>query len=234
MIGTTRDAQNHRHDVILKPDGTLETDFKYGHRHTISVDTTGGKTKYTVSPPVDLLVARVPILGHLRFLDRNGSAQEKGINVGHEWGYRGFVDGNTKSAAIWTFDNVDENKLFSPSTPADKRGLPLEMTIRVFRTWKGNIEKGITGKLFFRNPDTQLASDPIIITAKEFAVDRRFVDRKMRKAGAADRRSTDRSVQRPGFQRSARNRDAVPGTRPVIGGRGAPICTFAATMRRSN
>jgi hypothetical protein len=128
----------------------------------------------------------VPIRGHLRFLDRDGSPKEKGINVGKEWEYRGFVDGNTQSAAVWTFENIDENRLFSPSTPEKDRKLPLEMTIRVFRTYKGNIEKGITGKLFFRNPDTQLASDPIIFTAKEFAVDRKFIKRDMRKAGAAD------------------------------------------------
>ncbi len=185
-IGTTRDAQNHRHDVYLNADGTMETEFKHGHRHIVTTETIDGKTRYIVGPPVDLLVARVPIRGHLRFLDRDGSPKEKGINVGKEWEYRGFVDGNTKSAAIWTFDNIDENTLFSPDTPPEKRGLPLEMTIRVFRTYKGNIEKGITGKLFFRNPQTQLASEPIIFTAKEFAVDRRFVSRDMHRAVSPD------------------------------------------------
>src|SRR3954451_3677098 len=136
-----------------------------------------GKPRYTVGPPVDLLVARVPIRGHLRFLDREGNPKEKGINVGKEWEYRGFVDGNTKSAAIWTFENVDESVLQDGK-------LPLEMTIRVFRTYKGNIERGITGKLFLRNPETQVTSDPIIFTAKEFAVDRRFIPRQLMRAGA--------------------------------------------------
>ena len=183
-IGTTQEAQNHSHDVYLRDDGTLETEFKHGHRHQITTETIEGKTKYAVGPPVDLLVARVPIRGSLRFLDRDGSPKEKGINVGKEWEYRGFVDGNTKSAAIWTFENIDENTLFSKDTPPEKRGLPLEMTIRVFRTYKGNIEKGIAGKLFFRNPDNGTTSEPIIFTAREFAVDRKFIKRQLPKAGA--------------------------------------------------
>ena len=84
----------------------------------------------------------MPLCGQLRFLDRDGQPKAKGINVGHEWDYRGFVDGLTKSAAIWTFDNIDEDRLF-PNIPAEDRKLPLEMNIRVFRTYKGDIEKGI-------------------------------------------------------------------------------------------
>src|SRR5262249_44667514 len=108
-----------------------------------------------------------------------------GINVGKEWDYRGFVDGNTQSAAIWTFDNIDEDALF-PNVKPEKRTLPLDMTIRVFRTYKGNIEKGITGKIQLQNPFTQVKSAPIIFTVKEFTIDRRNLDRKLMKAGAAE------------------------------------------------
>ena len=40
-----------------------------------------------------MLVARVPVYGKLRFLDRTGQPAEKGINVGDEWTYRSFIDG---------------------------------------------------------------------------------------------------------------------------------------------
>src|SRR5262249_21764351 len=105
-IGTTQVAQNHQHDIILNTDGTLETDFKHGHMHYVTVKEINGKKQYTVGPHEGMLTARLPIMGQLRFLDRDGQPKEKGINVGKEWDYRGFVDGNTQSAAIWTFDNV--------------------------------------------------------------------------------------------------------------------------------
>ncbi len=184
-IGVTEISQNHQHDVILNSDGTLETDFKHGHMHPITVKEVNGKKQFIVGPHEGMLTARLPVMGQLRFLDRDGQPKEKGINVGKEWDYRGFVDGNTQSAAVWTFDNIDEDKMF-PNVPPEKRTLPLKWTIRVFRTYKGNIEKGITGKLVFRNPDTQVKSAPIIFTVKEFTIDGRNIERKLMKEGAAE------------------------------------------------
>ena len=194
-IGTTREAQHHRHDVILNPDGTLETDFKHGHKHSIEVREVDGKKQYVCSPHEDMLTARVAIRGHLQFIDRDGKDAQKGgqgrtstggINVGKEWEHQGFVEGGSQSTAIWTFDGIDEDALF-PNVKKEDRRLPLDMTIRVFRTYKGNIEKGITGKLVFRNPsNTLMASDPYIFTAKEFSIDRPRLERKMTRAGAAD------------------------------------------------
>ena len=180
-VGTTEMAQNHQHDVLLREDGVLETDFKFGHKHYIHTEKVDGKTRYICDSPEDLLTARVPLLGKLQFLDRDGQPKEKGINVGHEWDYRGFVDGQTKSAAIWTFDNIDEDKLF-PNIPVEERKLPLEMNIRVFRTYKGDIEKGIQAKLFLRNPETKLESEPFIFRVKEFTIDSRFIPRKLDRA----------------------------------------------------
>jgi hypothetical protein len=184
-VGNTRMAQNHQHDVLLREDGVLETDFKFGHKHYIRTEKVGGKTRYICESPEDLLTARVPLLGKLRFLDRDGQPKEKGINVGHEWDYRGFVDGNTKSEAIFTFDNIDEDKLF-PNIPAEDRKLPLEMNIRVFRTYKGDIENGIRAKLFLRNPETHLDSQPFIFRVKEFTIESRFVPRRLDRAKASE------------------------------------------------
>jgi len=193
-IGTTLEAQHHKHDVILNPDGSLETDFRNGHKHSIEVKEVDGKKQYVCSPHEDMLTARVAIRGHLQFIDRDGQPSQKGgqgrtptggINVGKEWEHQGFVEGGSQSAAIWTFDGIDEDALFSGVPKADRK-LPLDMTIRVFRTYKGNIEKGITGKLVFRNPHTQVASEPYIFTAKEFSIDRPRLERAMTRAGAAD------------------------------------------------
>jgi hypothetical protein len=41
----------------------------------------------------------------------------------------------------------------------------------VFRTYKGEIEKGIAGSVRVRNPQTQMQSDPFYFTAKEFTID---------------------------------------------------------------
>jgi hypothetical protein len=184
-IGTTEISQNHQHDVILNADGTLETDFKHGHMHKVTVKEVDGKKQYLVGAHEGMLTARLPIIGQLRFLDRDGQPKEHGINVGKEWDYRGFVDGNTQSAAVWTFDNIDENTMF-PNVPPEKRTLPLKWTIRVFRTYKGNIEKGITGKIVLRNPATQVRSAPIIFSVKEFTIDGRNIDRKIMREGAAE------------------------------------------------
>ena len=85
-VGTTTIAQNHQHDVILREDGELETDFKFGHKHYIRTEKVDGKTRYICESPEDLLTARVPLLGQLRFLDRDGQPKAKGINVGTRMG----------------------------------------------------------------------------------------------------------------------------------------------------
>jgi hypothetical protein len=52
--------------------------------------------------------ARVPIKGLLSFIDSQGIARPKGINVGQELESRSFVEGATQSEAIWTFGVVPD------------------------------------------------------------------------------------------------------------------------------
>jgi hypothetical protein len=195
-VGTTRTAQNHEHDIFLKDDGTLETDFKHGHKHRVTTSRDAdGTMHYTCGGPEDMFIARVPVLGDLRFLDRDGQPSPKGarqgrtalggINVGKEWDYRGFIEGGSLGAAIWTFDNIDEDRLFPNELP-EKRKLPLEMTIRVFRTYKGNIEKLITGSLVLRNPETKMESAPVFFSIKDGTIDQQGIKRKLDKNGAAE------------------------------------------------
>lgn len=169
--GRTSLDRGHRHRIELAGDGTGRTDTVQGHRHAVRAVTNGGKTTYEIGPPEGLLEARKPLRGKLRFLDREGRPSTKGISVGAEWSYRQYIEGGSLAAAIWTFDGVTAAEF-----PA---GLPLEMIVRVFRTYKGDIEKGIAGSVRVRNPSTGLQGDPIYFTAKEFTIDSLLIPRQL-------------------------------------------------------
>ena len=53
------------------------------------------------------------------------------------------------------------------------------MTIRVFRSYKGNIEKGIQGTLVLKNPKTGRSSGIQPFYAKDFYIDHREIPRKL-------------------------------------------------------
>jgi hypothetical protein len=143
--------------------------MEQGHRHRVEAVRSGTATTWWIGPPEGLLEARRPLRGKLRFLDREGRQSAKGISVGAEWSYRQYIEGGSLAAAIWTFSGVTEREF--------PDGLPLEMIVRVFRTYKGDIEKGIAGSVRVRNPVTQLQSDPFYFTAKEFTIDSLLVPR---------------------------------------------------------
>ncbi len=129
------------------------------------------RKRYVVGPPRDHLTARVPIYGTLSFRDRGGAKKDKGINVGYEWTYRSFIEGGTLARAIWNFRNVREQDF--------PHGLPLHMTIRVFRTHKGEIREGVAASVVLRNPRTKLASSPINFVPAEYMDFERFIPRKL-------------------------------------------------------
>jgi hypothetical protein len=180
--GVTGNAQQHRHEVRVDASGTARVDRDQGHGHSLSLDgkwplAAGGRTVVETGPPEGVLVARVPVYGKLRFLDRAGKESDKGINVGEEWTYRSYVDGGTLAAAIWTFDDVTPRRFRQEDYP---RGLPLEMTISVFRTHKGDIEKGIPGSLAVRNPQTGLEAEIKVFRAKKLTADLHEIPWKIR------------------------------------------------------
>ena len=76
------------------------------------------------------LTCRVPAYGNLFFLDRNSLPKNEGINVGDPWLYRSFVEGNTRSRAVWVFRDV------TPERMGDQ--LNLEARFEAFRTVKGS------------------------------------------------------------------------------------------------
>ena len=143
--------------------------------------------RFVIGPPIDQLRARMPQYGRLSFLDRAGLPTDKGVNVGNEWTYRSYIEGGTGAAAIWTFENITPDR-FSPDNPEFEEGVPLDLTLRVFRTYKGDIEKGILGRIqvieALSEEDVKagkqpLVSEPQIFYAQEFTADRKHIPYKI-------------------------------------------------------
>ncbi|MEQ9406237.1 MAG: hypothetical protein RIK87_00870 [Fuerstiella sp.] len=86
----------------------------------------------------DPLACRVPLYGTIYFLNRAGVPVSQGINVGDPWLYRSFVEGNSRSRAVWLFGGVTPERL------GDE--LRLESRFEAFRTIKGS-EESIEGGL---------------------------------------------------------------------------------------
>ncbi len=155
-----------------------------GHWHKVTRRDRGGDVSYEVGPPEGQLIARVPIYakageGGLTFLDRDGGPSSKGINVGNEWTYRTFIEGQTGAAAIWNFTGIEPDMF--------RDGLPLQMTLRVFRTHKGTITEGVTGSIILRNPDhPEIRSTIIDFRAKEYSIYEHFIPRRLRGLNPAD------------------------------------------------
>ena len=106
------------------------------------------------------LIARVPQYGSLSFIGPDGKPAEKGINTGDLWEFRSYVEGNTRSRAVWDFENV--------VPMAGGKTLRLESNIQVFRSMKGDVGQGILCQLTFVNPSTQARASFRPFPIKEF------------------------------------------------------------------
>jgi hypothetical protein len=182
-LQTTRD-QGHRHRFHIDPSlptrsRTIHLDEEAGHIHDLTytirrtTDAAGkavAKLDYTLGPPRGALVARVPVYGKLVFRDKSGIDAERGINCGDESTYRSFIQGGSQAAAVWTFD-LDPRQF--------PKEVPVEMNIGVFRTYKGNIEKGVLGSLAVRNPKNGLTVETEIFESMEFAIKKVSLPRKI-------------------------------------------------------
>lgn len=177
-IGLTRPTQGHRHKVYIDEDGKARLETEHSHWHDVESRPSGSKTPYLVGNPVGNLLARVPVYGSLRFRDRNGVDTDKGVCVGDEWMYRSYIQGQTPAAAIWTFRNIRREAF-----PTE---LPIEMNIGVFRTHKGNIEKGVLGSLALRNPVTGLTVEVTVFESREFKSFKVSIPRKIVKFVGTD------------------------------------------------
>ncbi|MBR0238917.1 MAG: ABC transporter permease [Thermoguttaceae bacterium] len=193
LEGKTSLVKEHRHEVYLPPEflknptgKTVMTDVNQGHSHQVSIVGQGKDRQYQLSGVKNMFTARVPVYGKLRFRDTSGYDTEKGINVGDEWEYRSFIQGSSDAALIWQFKDI------KPESFPD--GLPIEMTLGVFRTHKGNIERGVMGVLAVRNPETGLMVEVCQFESVEFNTKRILVPRKI-KPLYYDKKGKSSSVQ---------------------------------------
>ena len=173
--GTTRIANGHRHNVTMYSDGILELENANNHGHDAiwlnkpkeSETSVAGEVqmnRYEVSTSRDLLQARVPRYAMaMVFRDDEGIDRSKGIDVGHEWGYRSYIGSFNKStdnAGVWSFEGITKDRF--------PDGVPVEMTLGVYRSFKGDMEKRIQASLSVRNPETGLHLETIIFPTEKF------------------------------------------------------------------
>ncbi len=165
-VGRTTLNDYHRHEVDLAANGNGDAISTNEHTHEVTNVGTPEQPRYAISGPVGYLRARVPRYGQLKFLDRRGAPAPRGISVGSEWTYRSFIEGGSAAAAIWTLSGINESVL--RINDEGEKYLPLELIVRVFRTYKGDIEQGIQGSIRLRNPDNpEVKSNEDIFTAKD-------------------------------------------------------------------
>lgn len=172
--GKTNNVNHHRHKVSINAAGEGQVDMEQGHTHSIAVhkDASGKPTGYDIGSAEGMLLARVPVYGKLSFRDRTGKPADKGVNVGNEWTYRSFIEGGSSAAAVWAFDGITPERF--------PKGLPVGLTIDVFRTYKGDIEKGVLGTLAVRNPKTGKKAEVCLFESKAGVIDKKDISREFR------------------------------------------------------
>ena len=195
VTGETDRVRNHSHTFTMAAgkDEAL-TDVVRGHQHVVRRSVgDDGEAKFTVGKAVGSLKARVPSYGEVTFYDRRGERKSLGIDVGDEaltTGYRtggiarlvglaeggkrmvhGYVEGGTLCYAKFVFDNV------TPERYDDPDGIPIDLSLRVYRSWKGDIEKGVRGSMVIKHPDRDIRSEPRPFVVDEYKVDTLIIPR---------------------------------------------------------
>ncbi len=186
LSGTTSYDAKHQHtfEMLKNADGVLggTTDEQKGHRHTVVAN---GETGLTLSEPEGLLAARIPVFGGLQMTDRAGNIGG-GLNVGYESEYQKYIEGNSLMSAIWTFDNVYASRFNGGDS------LPIELSLKAFRTFMGDIVTGVQGEIILKNPNGRVESERRGFVVKEFAVDNIEIPRKL--SGTRDGQPTELDI----------------------------------------
>ncbi len=156
-----------------------------GHTHQVTVSGTGNDAKISLGPAIGYFRARIPVYADsVTFLNRDGQ-QDEGTNVGKESSYRGFIDGgnarqrSSLARAIFSYSD------FTPDRFQNADVIPLEMTLGVFRTYKGDMQKRVTGGLQFEsvpdNPEVEnrFVSEIVNFETNEYQLQIRPVSRKV-------------------------------------------------------
>ncbi|MEL6108671.1 MAG: ABC transporter permease [Planctomycetota bacterium] len=191
VAGETDMVRRHVHTFTIdEGEEAGLSNFVRGHQHVVSQR---GEGNFSVGNPTGHLRARIPLYGEIQFYDRSGKPKDAGIDVGNErlpGGYgsaglsrmigvtkgtrkveHGYVEGGTLGMAEFTFSGVTRE--------AFPDGIALDMSVRAYRSYKGDIETGIRGSITIRNPDTKAESNPIAFIVDEYVVDERVLDLEM-------------------------------------------------------
>ena len=141
-----------------------------GHSHEVTISGEGMDAKVSLGPSIGHFRARVPIYcGEFTLIDREGKPGS--MNIGNEWGYRGYIDGgsvrtgrSTLSKAMFDFENFSESEFGNGA-----KVIPLELTLSAFRTYKGDIQKRIMGGIQFESiPDNPDVDNRFVSQVREF------------------------------------------------------------------
>jgi len=156
------------------------------HTHQVTLTGSGPEAEISIGPAIGYFRARIPVYADsVKFLNRLGEPSATGTSVGKESTYRGFIDGgnaqnrSTLSRAIFRYSNFTESRFRNPEV------LPLEMTLGVFRTYKGDIQKRVTGGLQFEsvpdNPkvENRYISEMVFFETNEYQLQVEAVSRKV-------------------------------------------------------
>ncbi len=194
--GETDYVRFHKHDFVLlpPPDGFQQpesgrevvavglTNLSRGHQHVVSRFDDG---KFVIGPPLGAFRARVPSYGEIQFYDRSGNEKDDGIDVGNEQqagGYdslgisrlvglakgghkiqHAYVEGGTLGKAEFTFSNVTRQRY--PDF------IPIDLSLRAYRSYKGEIESGIRGSISLKHPSLEIETEPFEFVIDEYQVD---------------------------------------------------------------
>jgi hypothetical protein len=189
LEGETDYVRYHKHSFSIDPDasGRGLTDIVRGHRHVVTRKADG---TFAIGSPTGALRARVPSYGEIQFYDRSGEKKEEGVDIGAEriaaGGYgssgisrvlglsrgtrkiqHGYIEGGTLGAAEFTFADVTRDRYAS--------GLPVDLSLRAYRSFKGDIESGIRGSITMKHPSRQIESNPIAFVVDEYDVDEKVL-----------------------------------------------------------
>ncbi len=119
------------------------------------------------------LVSREPIYGSLTFRGQEGEVMARGVNVGDIWAFRSYIPGATKARGIYTFGGVTPAAMTdvvlrnarTGEEQAEQR-LRLESNFEAFRTYKGDMTRGLFVQYAYVNPDADdLVRLPALIAA---------------------------------------------------------------------
>ncbi len=173
-------VEGDRPDYLTR-DGVFTFENREDYRQALDLfneSSTDSRMRIRVGNAQGYLQARVPMYAKtLRFLDRAGNPTTEGVSVGDEWEYRSYIDGGlSQSRAIFEFEGFRESRFGGRDT------IPLEMTLGVYRTHKGDIEQRVTGTITLKNEidGVLYESDPIIFESQEFQVQELQIPRTVR------------------------------------------------------